>query len=208
MSIVTTETDFINLSLTLLKSDTIPSSSGPALNEKAKRLGQLWIATARREILSEYNWDFATKRVNISDSGASIFKWGNSYQLPSDFIRVVTINDEEWPEQRFEIENGFILCDQASPLQLRYIFDQDDYSKWTPKAVVAGTARLARYMSYGLTGSRALTESMTKISNDLVSEASLIDSQQNPPKRVERSVWKAARLGYKSSNYPDWRSWE
>ena len=103
MARVTTKTGVANLAITLLKGNPVTSIEPPDKGSKAAKLAAQWYDDARREALSETDWDFALKRVQISASAAPAFGWSASYQVPSDFIRISTIGDENnrtGPDQR------------------------------------------------------------------------------------------------------------
>jgi hypothetical protein len=45
-----------------------------------------------------HNWNFATKRVKMSqiastDDRAPVFEWDNGYEFPGDFLRLVSVHD-------------------------------------------------------------------------------------------------------------------
>lgn len=204
MARVTTKTGVANLAITLLKGNPVTSIEPPDKGSKAAKLAAQWYDDARREALSETDWDFALKRVQVSASAAPAFGWSASYQLPSDFIRIATIGDEDNPltSDDFKVEGGFILCNEPSPINLRYVHDIEDVTKFTPKFLMAFAKKLSSYMSAALTGSLNMAAGLGELADEDMSNAKTLDAQQTPPKKVQRSRWAAAKV---TGHYDWWK---
>ncbi len=196
MGRVNTKTGVSNLALSLIKQNTVASIEPPDKNSKAAKLAAQFYDDTRREVLSETVWDFAIKRALISASAAPAFGWGFSYELPSDFIRIATIGDEENPltQDDYIIENGFILCDEEAPLKLRYVYDLEDIAKFSPKFLIAFVKKLSSYLAAALTGSLNMAAGMGELASDDISNAKGIDAQQTPPRIVRKSRWARAKV--------------
>lgn len=195
MARVTTKTGVANLAITLIKGTPVTSIDPPDRGSKTAKIAAQWYDDARREALSETDWDFAIKRVQISASPAPAFGWSASYQLPSDFIRIATIGDEDNPltSDYYKIENGFILCNEDAPLNVRYIYDIEDITKFSPKFLMAFAKKLSSYLAHGLTGSLNMAGGLSEIADDDMASAKTLDAQQTPPRKVQRSRWAAAK---------------
>jgi len=196
MARVTTKTGVANLAITLLKGNPVTSIEPPDKGSKAAKLAAQWYDDARREALSETDWDFALKRVQISASAAPAFGWSASYQVPSDFIRISTIGDENNPltSDDFKVENGFILCNEPAPINVRYVYDIEDVTKFSPKFLMAFVKKLSSYISAGITGSLNMSAGLGELADDDMASAKTLDAQQTPPKKVQRSRWAAAKV--------------
>ena len=196
MARVTTKTGVANLAISLIKGTAVVSIDPPDRGSKTAKVAAQWYDDARREALAEGNWDCALKRVKISDSGAAEFGWGASYQLPSDLIRVATIGDEFNPltSADYKVENGFILCNEGGPLNLVYVYDLEDVTKFSPKFLMAFAKKLAAYLAHGLTGSLNMADGLSNMAREDMSDAKSLDGQQTPPVVVRRSKWRDARL--------------
>lgn len=195
MARVTTKTGVANLAITLMKGTPVISIDPPDKGSKTAKLAAQWYDDARREALSLTDWDFAIKRVQISASAAPAFGWAYSYQLPSDFVRIATIGDEDDPltSENYKIENGFILCNENAPLNVRYIYDCEDVTKFSPKFLIAFAKKLSSYMAHGLSGSLNMAAGLSDIADGDMSEAKALDAQQTPPRKYSRSRWAEAR---------------
>ncbi len=203
MARVTTKTGVANLAITLMKGTTVLSIEPPDKGSKTAKLAAQWYDDARREALSLTDWDFALKRAQISASAPPAFGWAAAYQLPSDFIRIATIGDEDNPitSDNYKIENGYILCDEAAPLNVRYIYDCEDVTKFSPKFLIAFVKKLSSYMAHGLSGSLTMAAGLSDIADGDMSEAKALDAQQTPPRKISRSRWAAARDRGHSERY-------
>lgn len=195
MARVTTKTGVANLAITLMKGTPVTNIDPPDHGSKTAKLAAQWYDDARREALALTDWDFALKRAQISASAAPDFGWSFSYQLPSDFIRISTIGDEANPltSENYKVEGGFILCDESAPLNVVYVSDFEDVTKFSPKFLMAFAKKLSSYIAHGLSGSLNMAAGLSGLADDDMSEAKAIDAQQTPPRRVQRSRWAAAR---------------
>ena len=121
----TSPTEIVNLALRLLKTDPVLSIDRPDDDSKEAEAGAAWYDQARREVLEDHPWNFASKRASIaSDADAPEFEYTARYELPADFIRLNRIG-ENWddPEQDYEIEGDYILANVDTPLMLVYVWD-------------------------------------------------------------------------------------
>ena len=131
-----------------------------------------------------------------ADATAPIFGYGARYLLPADYIRVATIGDEDNPETDYKIEDGYILTSVSSPLNLRYIFDQGEITKYSPKFIQTFARKLAANMAYDMTGSRTFSDSMELKYLEYLSVGSTVDGQESPPThKLRKSKWKNAKEG-------------
>lgn len=194
MARVTTKTGVANLTATLLKIDPVSNIDPPQSGSKFARQANLWYDDTRREVLSESDWDCAKKRQQMAaESTGPAFGWTYRYLLPADYLRVSTINDEKVPETEYEIEDGYLLCDIKGPLNFRYIYDQEDIAKWSPKLLQSIARKLAANTAYFMTGNRTFQQEKEDEYRLYLSESMTIDAQANPPKKVQKSKWKTVK---------------
>lgn len=195
MARVNTKTGVANLAITLLKGNPVTSIDPPDRGSKTAKAAALWYDDARREALSETIWDFALKRVAISASAAPAFGWSASYQLPSDYVRIATIGDETNPltGDEYTIENGFILCNESAPLNVRYVYDVQDIAKFSPKFLIAFSKKLSSYIAHAVTGSLNMAAGLSEMAGEDMTNAKGQDAQQSPPRKITRSRWNDAK---------------
>ncbi len=204
MARATTSTAVANLALGVLKVDAVSSISTPDKGSKPASTMAKWYEDTVREVLAETIWDCAVKRTTLPAS-ASVPSFGYSaaFTLPADFIRVATIGDEDDPITDYEIEDGLLLVNEAAPLKFRYVYDQQTVSKWSPKLLMSVVKKLAANTCYEITGSREGADKLADAYVDYLADAKGIDAQDNPPRRIQRSKYRAARLGYSTTRGTD-----
>lgn len=208
MSTPTSSTEIANMALRHLKVTGVSAIDPPDTGSKNAAACAFWYDQARRAVLEDHPWNFATKRSEIAaDATAPTFEYTTRYELPSDFIRVGRIG-EDWddPETDYEIEGGYILCDVDTPLQFVYVYNLETVSRFSPKFIEALAFKLATLMAYELTGNATLVEAMAQQYEATLQAARTVDGQNRPTRRVERSRLKAARM--RTSKTEDWRRWE
>lgn len=112
------------------------------------------------------------------------------FELPSDCLRILRINNAEVDEYR--VEQGHIMTGEST-CHVEYIFDQTDESKFDAQFVDLFAARLSAEICYYLTSSASLTDASWKIYNDKVMLGRGMDSRQGTPRGIDADVWLNAR---------------
>lgn len=197
MARVSTKTGIANLTASLLKVNAVTSIEPPDKNSKFATKAAQWYDEARREVLADHVWNFAVKRVQLpAAADTPAFGYGQKFLLPSDYIRVATIGDEDDPETDYKVEDGHILSDITAPMDLRYVFDQEDVTKFTPNFIQLFARKLAVYLAYDMTGNRSMVQQMEESYQEKLSTAATVDGQESPPThKIRRSRWRDAKEG-------------
>lgn len=201
------KTKIANLALRHLKVDPVVSIDPPDEDSKAASAAADWYDQARRDTLEAHPWNFASKRKTIaSETTAPAFEYTVKYELPADFIRINRIG-EDWrdPVTDYEIEENYIICNEATPLKLKYVSNFENAAKFSAKFITCLSYRLAAYMAYEMTGNASLVEVMENQFERHLGAAMAVDGQNRPMRRVQRSRLRNARQNY--GNYPDYESW-
>lgn len=207
MATPNSKTAIANLALGHLKTDPVVSIEPPDEDSKAAQASAKWYDQARRDTLEAHPWKFASKRKNIvADAVPPLFEYSGRYELPPDFIRVNRIG-ESWddPEGDYELEDGFILCNEGSPLKLVYVYNLTDTSKFSPKFITSLSYKLAAFMAYEITGNAALVGAMEEQFTRSLTQAASVSGQNRPTRRVEHSRLRQARQ--MQARGRDWRRW-
>lgn len=195
MSAPTAPVEICSLALEYLSDIAITSIDDPTTTPE--HIMARWYDMTRRSLLRQHPWNFAIKRTNIArDAIAPAFQYADAYTLPSDFVRhieilsydgVTTITD-------FEIEDGKLLCDNnGGALYIRYVYDAVQVGKFDSLFVDTLALELAMRVCRKVTGSNDLIAGLKEILKDIKADAQGVDGQERPPRRIERSKWKAAR---------------
>lgn len=144
--------------------------------------------------LRKHAWSFAIARDSVAED-ASGPTWGdwNRYTKPGDFLRLLR-EDETGIETDWRIEGDYILSQDSSPLQFRYIAKIDDVSKFDSLFVEALACRLAMQCCKEVTGSTTAVEEMRSQYDVAIAEAKNIDAIEKPSQEAPEDDWILARL--------------
>ncbi len=193
-----------NLALSLLNVPPITSIDPPTTTDEERCA--LWYDQTRKEALRRHTWNFATKRVILAPSSVSpAFGDGTYFDLPSDFIRLMWIEDASLDRtsvinnQRFQVEGDRILfsnarTSDATQLRLVYVSDFKTVSKMDSMFVRYFYHLLGQNLAYPVTQSNSTVERMNALMESAERVARAMDGQDSPPRRVERSKAIASRF--------------
>ncbi len=209
MSAPTSAVEICNLALDLLKEGPITDiTTNPSTDTEV--LCARWYDQTRRAVLRKHPWNFAITRSNLAaNATAPVFGYANAYDLPSDFIRLVTIGDDyvEDLKQKYQLEDNQLLYGgdtSTTALPVRYVYDHTAVSQFDSLFVDCLAFELAIKMSRKITGDGEAAKEIKELLKSISPEAYAIDGQERPPQRIQRSKWIARRRnsnnGY-ASNY-------
>ena len=158
----TSKTEIANLALLKLGKNPITNIEDTN-DHHASIIRQSWDILRDSE-LRNYAWLFAIKRLvlpALADPPA--FGYNFAYQLPADFLRMVSINGEAAPYDpaaynpaaymRWVVENGKVLTDYPSPVQVRYVARVENTFEWDASFVELFACRLAAELTQKVNGS-------------------------------------------------------
>jgi hypothetical protein len=149
--------------------------------------------------LSSHPWTFAMARAQIPAlSTAPAFEWSRAFPRPAGCLRVAQIGEryvlyEAKPS--FELEGANILCDEASPLNLRYLQRVTNTGLFHPLFVDVLACRLAFEACKEITGSTELREQLWAERKAAVLEAKRQNAVEKPPAETQRGSWWQALHG-------------
>lgn len=141
----------------------------------------------------------------VADTGDLIrqspaYEYSYLYTLPTDCLRVITVNDEVVSDE-WRIEGGSILTDDDTSIEIRYVKDVTDYTTMD----VAFYECLAVYLAWELcdhiTGDDAKKRALyTDLHGGdgkpgLLPKAKFIDAAEDSIARVQGDDWLSARFG-------------
>jgi hypothetical protein len=137
---------------------------------------------ARRRLLTEHTWSFATTQLQLAQEVADpIFKFNNRFALPADMLYLL------------EVENGvdYDLLENSiftnlETMKVSYVRDEEDVSKWSASFVEAMVSYLRYKFAYAKTGSTSETERSYEIFLQQMKKARNLDSMQEPHRPFAR----------------------
>ena len=73
---------------------------------------------ARRRVLKAHPWNESTKRAIIpQEAFGPVFEFNNQYALPTDSLKILSINEDGFDPLLWEVESGFIKTDDGESPQ-------------------------------------------------------------------------------------------
>lgn len=188
------EVGIANAALRLIGENTITSftDGNPEANFIADRYEEV-----RDSLLREHNWNFAIKRRKLAQLSASpAFGWDYQYQLPSDWLRTVSVHDNEDGVGivRYREENGKLLSD-SDEIYLRYVARVTDPNLMPPDFREALAYRLAIEGAINLVQSTTLREQMVRDAAKKLRRARSSDALGDHPEPLQQGTWITRRWG-------------
>lgn len=120
------------------------------------------------------------------------FEYSYLYNLPSDCLRVWKI-DEQTISPRWKIEGRFILSDIDDQLEIRYVFDETDYTKFDTGFYDLLQLFLAHDVCYRFTQSSTLKDQLAQELKQSMPKVRFDDASEEPADPIQADDWVAAR---------------
>jgi len=151
----------------------------------ASRLCSLLYPGTVKEVLRLNNWSWAKGTAQlVATATPPSLDWAYSYALPTDFSRVLEVNDfgSSTPHAAFEIQ-GELLYSDDSPLAISYVKTVSDPNLFDDLAVEVIAIRLAQKLAKPLGGSETLEQRLGQEFQRSLEEARRIDCSSSYPRR-------------------------
>ena len=180
----TSATKICNLALSLLGEPAITNLTGPVPKSKSASACNEWYDTCRRELLELCSWNFAIERKKLPLlNDTPLFGYTYKYKLPTEFIKLVALEGSDetgLSSLTYKIEGDELLYDNANgdPIEIRYIWDIEDVSKFPPTFVTALTTSLAFRICIAINGSKTLYDRLSVEKDNLINIAKTMDVKQ------------------------------
>lgn len=172
--------EIANLALAMVGDERVTSMETDT--SKEARLCNEFIGQVRDECLVHHPWNFAKRRVGLPAlTIAPAFEWTYQYQVPSDCLRVLSIDGDD-PHEPWEREGNLVLCNLLAPLNIQYIMRHTDTGQWAPLFVRLAAATLAERLVIPLSASK---EQAARINAELDNTRRLarqVDAAEGTPK--------------------------
>jgi len=147
--------------------------------------------------LARHPWNFATKRAQLAQlSTTPAIEFDFEYQLPADFIRVVSVhsNNEGMGIVEHKVEDGKILT-SSDQCWLVYIYRMTNPNQMSAEFREFVSAVLAKEAAMGLVNSNTMLELMTKEAEKAERRARGVDAQEDLPTKMPAGSWVNSRTG-------------
>jgi hypothetical protein len=187
--VASTNIEICNSALFLIGGEPITSLADD--NKRAK-LCNLRYEQIKRKMITSHPWNFATKRIELARLvEAPAFQWGFQFQLPSDCLRVLDIDNNEHGQYEFAIEGSKLLTNVDS-VKIKYIANVSE-GEMPPCFVEALSHELAANLAYSLTNNRELANDLFEKAKIEVSTARSFNGQEGNKNRYYADTFTTAR---------------
>lgn len=131
-----------------------------------------------KELLNDSPWNFTIKRATIEEDGeVPLFLFTHRFKLPTDCIRVLELEDRV----PYRVEAGYIVCDQATSINIKYCYYNVDPATYSGAFTKALALKLAEDISYQLVQSAALQSAIASEAERYLRKARSMNSQEGTP---------------------------
>tara|TARA_R110000744_G_scaffold10618_4_gene32911 strand:- start:3694 stop:4296 length:603 start_codon:yes stop_codon:yes gene_type:complete len=160
---------------------------------EAARAANLVYDQIRDACIRDHVWNFAVNRVELAqNSTAPAFGFSYQYNLPSDCLRVLQMDDMS---TLYKIEGGKLLTDDGTA-KILYLARVEDVNLFDAMFVEAFSARLAAELSVTLSESNTLYSNMMEMYQRKISDARSMDAQESGYIEIVADTWLDSRVSY------------
>lgn len=172
------EVEICNMALSMIGDSKIAARSDE--NDRA-RACDLHFDDTRDDLLRAHKWNFALKRDELVQDATPEFEWTYSYALPSDCLRVISL-EEDYPGQiKYAVENNLLLCDESA-VSIVYIAQITTTGSFDSMFTYCLVAKLALTLAFALTKQNTTVEAMNSLYRDRLAEARNADAKESQDK--------------------------
>lgn len=155
-------------------------------------------AMARDAVLRAHHWNFATTPVVLSQlATAPAFGWAYQWQLPADFLKLVSVNGvfSGTRDTEFTIRGNLLLTNEQKA-EVEYVRCVTECELWDSQFVMLFGLELAQLIAPRLTlsGGNALAERAER-AGLLATHSDAIDSRPHVIRAETNSRYQMARFG-------------
>jgi hypothetical protein len=172
--------------------------------KEARAVTAAW-ASVRDSELRARSWNFSIERTELAAlEDAPSWGYDYQYQVPSDFLRVVQVNDlysvqnlvnyRNSDTAPYKLEGNKILTNEDAPLKLRYIKRVEDTTQWDAAFVEAFACRLAAELCEEITQSGTKRQLAWDDYKRAVADAVRANAIEVPPSALPDDSWIISRL--------------
>jgi hypothetical protein len=148
-------------------------------NTNRARMANRFYHPVRQAVLRKHVWNDSIKRASLAQSVTiPAFEYGYQYALPSDFLRMIKTDFDEYTP--YKIEGRFLLTNEGA-VSIQYVYDNETVAQYDFLHAEVFIAYLAAELSTVLTGKESLTTRLWQEVRVKLQEAMTIDGQEDYP---------------------------
>ena len=186
------QTDICNIALQKLGAGKISNLSEDSRIARACNIAYTHCVEAE---LRAHPWRFAIQRASLA-ADATAPDWGkaNAFELPSDFLRLLTpYPDDNYNDIDYEIEGRKIYSNMDDPLYIRYVSQVTDTSLMDPTFREVVACRMAIQMCEDLTQSNAKAATVQAQYEKAIKEARRANAIESIAQVPPEDTWVTVR---------------
>ncbi len=184
--------EIANRALQLVGAKRIVSLTEDSRNARAVNVAY---ESVKKAELRKHPWGFAIKRVQLAASATvPVFTRGNSFPLPSDFIRLlppdpeVNFNDLDWV-----IEGRNIITNDSAPLDVRYVYDVTDPNEMDVLFRESLSAKIAEAVCEEITQSNSKIATANAAYKEAIADAKRANAIEKVAEKPPEDEWVTCR---------------
>lgn len=144
----------------------------------AKACDRAW-PIVRQEVLSEHAWQAVVARIQLPKSEAApVHGYAFQFPVPGDNLRILSVNEFLPNDRRWVVESTGILTDMDAPLDVVYIRDEEDTTRYSALLTSALSHRLALEIIERRTQSNTKREQIEALYSALLRKAKMTDVRE------------------------------
>lgn len=198
------ETDLANVALLLIGQTTITNRTdgSPTANTIDDIFDEV-----RDDLLRSHPWNFATKRQKLARSStAPAFEFDFAYPLPADWIRTISVHNNDAGHGTLLYRMEYIgtqraIVASADEIFLRYVYQVTDPNLMAPDFRRAFELALARDLAVPIASSNTLQEQLSAQFIRKIAQARSSDAIGAFPELRPRGSWANARGGGRNNQF-------
>ena len=182
-----TATDVCNAALIKIGEKRITSAGFATPTNERERVCSEHYERLRDAELRKNVWNFAIKRAVLSEDASAPTgeDYTVRYALPSDYIRMIELYETD----DYQIENGYILCNVDSTLNIRYVYKVTVVNSFDPLFYDALACRIALELCDRITQKRAKRSEIIEEYKAFMLTAAQVDAIENPTRALPEDDW-------------------
>jgi hypothetical protein len=166
-------------------------------NSEAARAANLIYEQIRDACIRDHVWNFAIRRVELAqNSTAPAFEFSYQYNLPSDCLRVLQMEDMG---MYYKIEGGKLLTDEGTA-KILYLSRVEDVNLFDSCLSRRCLPVLLRSLSVTLSESNTLYSNMMEMYQRKIADARSMDAQESGYHEIIADTWLDSRINYAGSS--------
>lgn len=198
------DTDVVNVGLTLVGQTTITdlSDGSPTANT-----ANIIYTEVLEDLLRSHPWNFATKRQQLAQSSTDpAFEFDNAFVLPSDWLRTISVHDNNAGHgtvlyRMEQIAGQLALVASSDAIYLRYVARVTDPNLMAADFRRAFEVSLARDFAVPIAGSNTMKDQYSADATRAIARARSSDAMGSFPEFRPRGSWASSRGGFRRSDF-------